>query len=155
MIQLTVFNFYKELTMGKRGRKPSQEVKEKIEYAKTHTRKEWAEHYNSTLNYANTFYYDHQIYHDDTNNVQRRINPEEFVEYAKTHYASEIERHFNICNKTIKSMARKHNIRIYTKSEIKKMNLDKPQEKKTSFCSVCVSDACANCCHNYTSKFRV
>ena len=144
--------------MAKRGRKPLSETEEMIEYAKTHTRKDWAEHFSSTIGYANCFYYNHRILKRVKRDAQKGINVKEFIEYAKTHYTSEIERHFNICANTLRSMAKKYNVKIYYKTEIKKINKpvsDNIQEKKTSFCSVCVSNACANCCHNYTSKFRV
>lgn len=154
-----------------RGRKPTADTLERIEYAKTHTRKEWAEHFNSSIGYANCFYYNKNIYYSNYNSFIKNVDIEEFKEFAKMHNEVEIMKKYNISQYTLHKVLTKNDIEIlrYSKRYVSKENKRYCEQLKRidrsvddisrAVCNVClnknVDDNCQRCRYNYISNFQV
>ena len=81
-----------------------------LDYVKTHTRSEIAEHFNLTYNQVNNW-----CIKSGAKPVMERQEKyhvtEEFIEFAKTHTLTQIATEFHLCYYTVQSICRSHNIK--------------------------------------------
>ncbi len=80
-----------------------------LDYVKSHTRKQIAEHFNLTYNQVNNFCHKRNI-HPPRDCQEKYHITDEFIEYAKTHTISQTCKAFHLCYYTVQTICKTHNI---------------------------------------------
>ena len=82
-----------------------QEIKDRIEFAKTHSYEEFGKEFGMTAGSARQFYIKHNVKQDpkfsNKGKIIRRITKEDFLAYAPTHTIVEVKLHFKVGLNTI------------------------------------------------------
>lgn len=81
------------------------EIAERIDFAKNHSREQFAEKYGMAYGSASVFYARHRI-----RNRPLRVQKDEFCDYAKNHLRTELCKHFGICYRTARHYEKLYNV---------------------------------------------
>lgn len=84
-------------------------LNDNIDYTKSHTRNEIAEHFNLTYNQVNAWCIKNKIYPLKQRAIKFVVT-EDFIEYAKTHTVGQIINEFHIGYATVLSACKRANI---------------------------------------------
>lgn len=83
-----------------------EEISERIQFAKEHTFKEFAEQFEVRISYARSFYANYEIACNDF--ISNRVKKDDFIEYSLNHNLEETAKHYGISLGSVQRLEKKY-----------------------------------------------